>query len=59
MTVLGWVAMGAGITEPAIFGPAFAVSVLTLLYAMAVKLVCYVAQQRLLFLGQGLTPTTP
>ena len=56
MTLLGWVAMGSHIEDVAVFGPAFAVSVLTLLYAMGVKLVCYVAAQRIMFLGQGLSP---
>ena len=56
MTLLGWVAMGSGITDVAVFGPAFAVSILTLLYAMGVKLICYVAKQRVIYLGQGLSP---
>lgn len=55
MTLLGWVAMGSNITEVKVIGPAFAVSVLTLMYAMSVKLVCYVASQRITYLGQGLT----
>jgi len=56
MTLLGWVAMGSHIEDVAIIGPAFAVSILTLLYAMGVKLVCYVAAQRINYLGQGLSP---
>jgi|TARA_B100000700_G_scaffold286457_1_gene341356 hypothetical protein len=56
MTLLGWVAMGSSIEEVAVIGPAFAVSVLTLMYAMGIKLVCYVASQRIIYLGQGLSP---
>lgn len=56
MTLLGWVAMGSSIEEVAVIGPAFAVSVLNLMYAMGIKLVCYVASQRIIYLGQGLSP---
>ena len=56
MTLLGCVAMGSSIEEVAVIGPAFAVSVLTLMYAMGIKLVCYVASQRIIYLGQGLSP---
>lgn len=47
MTLLGWVAIGSNLDDPSSFGPAFAVSVLTLLYAMLIKIVCYVAEQKL------------
>ena len=56
MTLLGWVAMGSSIEEVAVIGPAFAVSVLNLMYAMGIKLVCYVDSQRIIYLGQGLSP---
>ena len=47
MTVLGWIAIGSNLDDPSSFGPAFAVSVLTLLYAMLIKIVCYVAEQKI------------
>lgn len=47
MTVLGWIAIGSNLDDPSSFGPAFAVSVLTVLYAMLIKIVCYVAEQKI------------
>ena len=56
MTLLGWVAIGSN-TEPEEFsrliGPAFAVSMLTLVYAIILKVICYVAEQRILLSPPG------
>lgn len=51
-SIIGWVAMGANIkayefTE--VFGSAFAVSILTIMYALILKLVCYIAEQKIQF----------
>lgn len=54
MTLLGWVSMGSYIKEVEVIGPAFAVSILTFIYAMGIKVVCYVAGQRLAHLGDTL-----
>ncbi|GGF82129.1 hypothetical protein [Alteromonas lipolytica] len=54
MTLLGWVAMGSNMTDMQDFGPAFAVSILTFMYALGIKILCYVAAERIVFLGQGL-----
>lgn len=54
MTLLGWVSMGSHIKEVEVIGPAFAVSILTFMYAMGIKVVCYVAAQRLTHLGDSL-----
>lgn len=51
MTLLGWVAMASNISAeefPLVFGPSFAVSILTMIYALLLKTLCYVAQQRVL-----------
>lgn len=49
MTVVGWVAIGSNLDDPASFGPAVGVSILTLLYAMLFKVICYAAEQKLQF----------
>ncbi len=49
MTVLGWVAMGANMDDISKFGPAFAVSILTVLYALFIKIVCYVFAEKIEF----------
>lgn len=50
MTLLGLVAMANNI-EPevfaTVFGPAFSVALLTLIYALAIKTLCYVAEQKI------------
>lgn len=48
MTIIGWVSM-AQFGEPATFGPAFAVSVLTIVYGLAMKIICYVGSEKLRF----------
>jgi len=51
-TLIGWVAMASNIdaTEfSGVFGPAFAVSVLTLLYGTMMKILCYTAEQKIRF----------
>ncbi|MFT5163390.1 MAG: hypothetical protein ACI9FJ_001985 [Alteromonadaceae bacterium] len=51
-TLIGWVAMGNNISAAEFgnsIGPAFAVSILTVIYGMAVKLLCYTAEQKLQF----------
>ncbi len=49
MTVIGWVAIGSNLDDVSFFGVAFAVSILTFLYALLVKIVCYVSEQKLRF----------
>lgn len=49
MTVLGWIAIGSNLDDPSSFGPAFAVSILTVLYALFIKIVCYVFGQKIEF----------
>jgi hypothetical protein len=44
--------MGTNLDDIHAFGPAFAVSILTLLYGVMIKLICYVAQQRIFTLSQ-------
>lgn len=49
-TLIGWVAMASNITAeafPNVIGPAFAVSVLTVYYAAIIKVISYVAEQRI------------
>jgi chemotaxis protein MotA len=49
-TLIGWVAMASNISAEefsAVIGPAFAVSILTFYYGAIVKLICYVAEQRI------------
>lgn len=47
MTVLGWVAIGSNLDDVSQFGPAFAVSILTVLYALFIKIVCYVFAEKI------------
>jgi len=47
MTLIGWVAMGTNLDNLNAFGPAFAISILTIVYGLALKMVCYVAEQKL------------
>ena len=47
MTFIGWVAMGSNMKDMSHFGTAFAVSILTLIYGIALKMLCYVAEQKL------------
>lgn len=52
MTLLGWVAMASNIEPESfenVFGLAFAVSVLTSMYAIGFKILCYVADQKIQF----------
>lgn len=49
MTVLGWVAIGSNLDDISVFQYAFAVSILTVLYAMLIKIFCYFAAQRIEF----------
>ncbi len=49
-SLIGWVAMSSNISADefsGVFGPAFAVSVLTIYYGAILKLICYVAEQRI------------
>ncbi len=52
MTLIGWVSMGANIKAAefsTVIGQAFAVSILTIIYAIMLKLVCYTAAQKIQF----------
>ena len=53
MTLIGWVAMGSRMDDLTHFGPAFAVSVLTLIYGIALKMLCYVAEQKIQTLSES------
>lgn len=46
-TLMGWVSIGVNMDDINAFGPAFAVSILTLMYGIAMKLLCYVAEQKM------------
>ena len=51
-TMIGWVAMAANIKSENFsvdFGPSFAVSILTIIYGVALKLICYTAEQKIQF----------
>ncbi|MEL0035753.1 MAG: hypothetical protein VW874_07870 [Gammaproteobacteria bacterium] len=51
-TFIGWVSMGANIRADDFvnaFGPAFAVSILTFMYGAFIKVLCYVAEQKIMF----------
>ena len=51
-TFIGWVAMASNIDAAefsGVFGPAFAVSVLTLMYGIMMKILCYTAEQKIQF----------
>jgi hypothetical protein len=50
MTTLGWVSMGSYITSEnmqSIFGSSFSVSILTSMYAICFKILCYIADQKI------------
>lgn len=53
MTLIGWVAMGSNMEDMSHFGTAFAVSVLTLMYGIALKMLCYVAEQKIQTLSES------
>jgi len=46
-TLIGWTAMGANMDDLSSFGPAFSVSILTLMYGIALKMICYVAEKKI------------
>lgn len=51
-TMIGWVAIAGNINAEEfgkMFGPAFAVSILTLMYGVGFKLICYTAEQKIQF----------
>lgn len=52
MTLIGWVAMGTNMDGLSYFGSAFAISILTLVYGIALKMLCYVAEQKILTLSE-------
>jgi len=52
MTLIGWVAMGSNMEDMTHFGTAFAVSILTLVYGLGLKMMCYVAEQKLQALSE-------
>ena len=52
MTLIGWVAMASNMKDMKAFGPAFAVSILTLMYAVGFKVICYVAEQKIQTLSE-------
>lgn len=46
-TLMGWVSMGVNMDDANAFGPAFSISILTLVYGIVIKLLCYVAEQKM------------
>lgn len=52
MTLIGWVAMGSNMEDMTHFGTAFAISILALIYGIALKMVCYVAEQKIQTLSE-------
>ena len=51
-TMIGWVAMASHIKADEftqVFGSAFAVSILTIMYGLMLKLICYTAEQKIQF----------
>ncbi|MDF2178483.1 permease prefix domain 2-containing transporter [Aliiglaciecola sp. CAU 1673] len=60
-TLMGAIAIGSNVGAEefaSVFGPAVAVCLLTLYYGFAMKILCYVAQQKLQFKLSGLSPNT-
>jgi len=53
MTLIGWVAIGAMADDVSMIGPAFSVSILTLVYGLALKILCYVAEQKIQTLSEN------
>ena len=53
MTFIGWVAIGTNMDNINDFGPAFAISILTLVYGLALKMLCYVAEQKIQTLSES------
>lgn len=51
-TLIGWIAMASNIKDLRVFGIAFAVSILTLMYAVGLKIICYVAEQKIQTLSE-------
>lgn len=49
MTVMGWIAIASNLDDISAFQYAFAVSILTVLYALLIKVLCYFAAQRIEF----------
>lgn len=51
-TMIGWVAMGSNIEPEAfskVIGPAFGVSILTIMYGLVIKVLSYVAEKKLAY----------
>ncbi|UAA39339.1 hypothetical protein KIH87_02950 [Paraneptunicella aestuarii] len=52
MTLLGWVAMAASVQDIKILGLSLAVSLLALLYALGLKVLCFVAEHKIQSLSE-------
>jgi hypothetical protein len=52
ITLIGWTAMGANMTDLSSFGTAFSFSILGLMYGIALKIVCYVAEKKIQTLSE-------
>ena len=51
---LPWVAMASNINKDEfadVFGPAFAVSILTMIYGIGIKMVAYIMEEKIKLLG--------
>lgn len=57
MTLIGWVAMGSNIESAefsSVIGPAFAVSILTIVLGLIIKIVCHVAEQKIRYAADSI-----
>jgi chemotaxis protein MotA len=52
ITLIGWTAMGANMNDLSSFGTAFSFSILGLMYGIALKMVCYVAEKKIQTLSE-------
>jgi len=55
MTLIGWIAIGSELPAAdfsTVFGPAFAVSILTMVLGLAIKIICHVAQEKIRYLAE-------
>lgn len=53
MTLIGWIAMADLLENMRHFGAAFSVSILALLYGIGLKMLCYIAEQKIQTLAEG------
>jgi len=44
---IGWIVLGQKLSDPSAIGPAFAVSIITILYGIMYKIIFYAAEQKI------------